>query len=153
MLTTKEIVEKIKQKYDHYVEVGSPYDLTTHADGSKIRLNQIESIRMYSGIFLINKYTSKDFFNIVFENNQDQDLENLIKIFNIYASFDYLMFSIKHNEFSVSNGFFNANFVKRSKPVEKKEEDSNPYKTNLCKEIALSNDVNNIRHERCWVQL
>lgn len=138
MLDQKEIVEKIKQKYNYYVEVSSPSDLTTNPDGIKIALSQITNIRMYSDIFFINKYTSKDFFNLVFEGDQDKNLENLIKIFNIYASLDYLMFSTKVNEFNVSNEIFNAKFINRPEPAVKKEKENEPYKTNLCNEIVLS---------------
>lgn len=99
-------------------------------------IRDISYIRQQGSIFIINKYTAKHFLNIAFEQNDDVYLNNILKILNIYAYFDYLLYTANENGFSISSPQLECTYIKKVERDESQKKENVLY-SNLCLEIPL----------------
>jgi hypothetical protein len=138
MLNKEELLDKIKEKSRKFLEIKNPGELNCTPEGILIDFNDIPYIRLHKGLFIINKHTAKSFFNIAFEDENDEYLEKIIEIFNIYAHFDYFLYTPKDYGFNVFSKGFEATYIERKikKEPEIKQKEVISY-SNLCKEISL----------------
>lgn len=136
MLTQLDIINKLKKNSLKYKELGvGEYDYND--DGTIIDFGNMPYIRFYRGYFIFNKHTSKEFFDIVFEGEEDLYLQKIIKILNIYCQFNYALFNAKNDGFFMTIDSFDINYTKRDPKQEKIPRNPLAFMTNLCSEIAL----------------
>jgi len=138
MLNKEALLHKIKEKSTKFLEIKNPGELNCTPEGNVIDFNNISYIRLHKGLFIINKHTAKSFFNIAFEGEEDEYLEKIIEIFNIYAHFDYFLYTPKDDGFNVYSKGFEANYIERKIKKEPEiEQKEGVFYSNLCKEISL----------------
>lgn len=139
MLNQEEIIQKLSDKSKTCIDLKKG-ELDYCSNGLGITFDNMPYIRFYRGFFIINKQTAKDFFNIVFEGQEGEHLEKIIKIFNIYSQFNYLLYTAKNDGFNISCESFDATYIKReinSEPEQNTVKNPTEVMSNLCLEISL----------------
>lgn len=138
MLKKEEILDKLKEKSKKILEIKDGCALNCTPDGVLVDFNNIPYVRLYKGLFIINKHTAKSFFNIVFEGEINEYLEKIIEIFNIYANFNYFVYTARDNGFNIYSKGFEATYIERKPKKEPDpEQKEGVFYSNLCKEISL----------------
>ena len=136
-LTKQELVDKLKGSG---LSVFSLLEyLEIHRSDSVLEedIRDIAYIRQQGSVFIVNKYTAKPFLNIAFEQNDEVYLNPILKILNIYAYFDYLLYTANENGFSVSSPQLDVTYIKKVKRDESQKKE-NVLNSNLCLEISIS---------------
>lgn len=139
--TPQEILNKLNERG---IEV-RPISVTHEVVGMNVKrevikedLNDIHYIKKTNWIFIINKHTSKEFFDIVFENNDDIYLDKIIQILNVYAYFDYMMYTVNQKGFTIGGKFLDVTYQQKENITEQTDQKSARFThSNLCQEISI----------------